>query len=56
MNRSEYAANLYLQTSHNARQILTTRVHRVTHTEPLYRTRFVVFLIASLLLKAITTW
>jgi hypothetical protein len=54
--KSEYAANLSLQTSHNARQVLTTRVHRVTHVEPMVRSHFWIALIGALVLKALSTW
>lgn len=51
MVRSEYAANLYLQPSHRARQVLTSRVHRVTRIEPLVRFRFWIVLACAVALK-----
>lgn len=53
MERSEYSANLHLQSSHNGRLISTTRVRRVTKIEPLVRSQFWVFLIIALALKVL---
>ena len=50
MDRSEYSANLYLQHSHRARQISTTRMPQYA---PVVRLRFLVALILVLSMAAL---
>jgi hypothetical protein len=53
MNRSEYAANLYLSISHGARHVATSRMPKYP---PHCRLRFVLALLGVALLKVATQW